>query len=430
MTSTPRPDPSICRPQDTCRICGSADLVTAIDLGDQYVATQFVTETVPDWCTVRYPLRLVRCASPDGCGLVQLSHTLEPSLLYADYGYRSGINATMPAHLAGIVAEVSDLVELHPGDTVVDIGCNDGTLLSRWDDALGLDRIGFDPAENVAAVARERGLDVVTEPFTAEAFRTARGDRRARVVTSIAMFYDLPDPMAFAADVASILAPDGVWVIEMSYLPAMLENHSYDTVCHEHLEYYALRQIEWMLDRNGLRLHRVGFNASNGGSFRLFARPADHPGPIDEAGIEAVRRRERDLALDTDAPWAAFRAAAEASRAALRALLLDLNARGKLVHAYGASTKGNTILQYCGVDHDLVPRAADRNPDKWGRRTPGTGIEIVSEATSRAEEPDAYLVLPWHFRDEFLDREAAFLDRGGRFIFPLPRLEVVGREDL
>ena len=423
-------DSDICRPLEACRICGSTSLATVIDLGDQHVATQFVTETVPEWCTARYPLRLVRCDAPEGCGLVQLSHTLEPSLLYADYGYRSGINQTMPANLAEIVHEARALVDLRAGDTVLDIGCNDGTLLTGYDESLALDRLGFDPAENIAEVARSKGLDVVAEPFSGRSFRAARADRKAKVVTSIAMFYDLPDPMRFTSEVASVLAPDGVWVIELSYLPLMLSQQSYDTICHEHLEYYALKQIEWMLDRNGLKLHRVAFNDMNGGSFRLFIQHAANPMPADDSGIEAVRQKERDLALDTDAPYAAFREASEGSRSALHALLSDLSQQGKLTHVYGASTKGNTILQYCGIDHTLVPKAADRNPDKWGRRTLGTNIEIISEADSRAEAPDFYLVLPWHFLAEFTGREKAFLDRGGKFILPLPTLRLVGKEDL
>ena len=428
--SQPFLDSEICRPLDACRICGSESLSTVIDLGDQHVATQFVTETVPDWCTTRYPLRLVRCDAPEGCGLVQLSHTLEPSLLYADYGYRSGINQTMPANLAEIVDEACALVELRPGDTVLDIGCNDGTLLKGYADALALDRLGFDPAENIARVARAKGLDVVAEPFSGRAFNAVRPERKAKVVTSIAMFYDLPDPMQFTAEIASVLAADGVWVIELSYLPSMLSNHSYDTICHEHLEYYALKQIEWMLERNGLKVHRVAFNDVNGGGFRIFIRHASHPAAVDESGIKVVRQREQELALDTDAPFAAFRETSEASRSALHTLLSDIRARGKLTHVYGASTKGNTILQYCGIDHTLVPKAADRNPDKWGRRTLGTNIEIISEDESRAEAPDYFLVLPWHFLAEFTGREQAFLDRGGKFILPLPTLRVVGKEDL
>lgn len=423
------PDSEICRALERCRICGSPSLATVVDMGNQYVATQFVTETVPDWCTTRYPLRLVRCDETGRCGLVQLSHTLNPSLLYADYGYRSGINKTMPANLAEIVTEAGAFVELGPNDTVVDIGCNDGTLLECYHDPAP-DRLGFDPAENVAEMARSKGLDVLTEPFSSGAFEAARAGRRAKVVTSIAMFYDLPDPMRFAADVSSILAPDGVWVIELSYLPSMLRNHSYDTICHEHLEYYALGQIEWILERNGLKLHRVTFNDVNGGSFRLFVRHASHPATADESAIEEVRRSERELALDTDTPFAAFREVVEASRSSLFSLLSDIRSQGKVIYIYGASTKGNTILQYCGIDHTLVPKAADRNPEKWGRRTLGTDIEIISEDQARAEMPDYFLVLPWHFLDEFTARESAFLDRGGKFILPLPTPRVVGKEDL
>jgi SAM-dependent methyltransferase len=404
-------------------------LALVIDLGHQHVATHVVSGVAPGASGPKYPLELVRCAGEDGCGLVQLRHTLDSSTLYARYGYRSGINQTMPANLAGIVSEARALVDLEPGDTVLDIGCNDGTLLDFYEDPE-LDRLGFDPSPNVAAAARAKGHDVIIDYFSAAAYERVRPATRAKIVTSIAMFYDLPDPMGFTADVAAVLHPDGVWIIELSHLPLMLQNHSYDTICHEHLEYYALRQIEWLLARNGLRLNRVELNSVNGGSFRLFI--AHESGRVERnmESIEAVRNFETTFELRTERPYHAFRTAVEESRTKLRALLTKIRAAGETVYVYGASTKGNTILQFCGIDHSIVPKAADRNPDKWGYRTPGSGIEIVSEASARSDKPDYFLVLPWHFFDEFVAREQAYLDSGGRFILPLPEVRVIGRADL
>ena len=418
----------VCTPITRCRICGSPELALVIDLGTQHVATHAVSALAPVGSGARYPLELVRCAGQAGCGLVQLRHTLDSSLLYARYGYRSGINQTMPANLAGIVSEARGFVDLEAGDTVLDIGCNDGTLLDSYSDAL--DRVGFDPSPNVAAAARDKGHHVVTDYFSATAFRRARPARRAKIVTSIAMFYDLPDPMGFTAEVSAVLDPEGIWVMELSYLPLMLQNCSYDTICHEHLEYYSLRQIEWLLARNGLRLQRVALNAVNGGSFRLFIAHESSQRERDVESIEAVREFERTFELDTERPYQAFRTAVENSRTALRALLAEIRAAGETVLVYGASTKGNTILQFCGIDNTMVPKAADRNPDKWGYRTPGSGIEIISEAVARSEKPDYFLVLPWHFIDEFTRRERAFLEGGGRFILPLPEVRIVGPTDL
>lgn len=414
-----------CTVLERCRICGSSQLSPALDLGAQYVATHTVLGDVPEALDRRYPLRLVRCSDEKGCGLVQLGDTIDQSLLYYDYGYRSGINQTMRSHLASIVAEVIAHVPVTKDDLVLDIGCNDGTLLAAYD---GPERLGFEPSANVCAAARARGLDVVPEYFNKEAFERARPGRRAKIITSIAMFYDLPDPQRFVRDIAAVLAPDGIWALEMSYIGTMLERCSYDTVCHEHLEYYGLRQIEWMLERAGLRAERVSFNDINGGSFRVLVRHQAFESDSECESLDQLRSVERERRLDSDAPYAAFRKVVEQEREELRKLLADLNRQGKRVYAYGASTKGNIILQYCGIDLHMVPKVADRNPEKWGRRTPGTEIEIISEAQARDEKPDYFLILPWHFLPEFAQREREFFERGGQFIMPLPKVQIVGKE--
>lgn len=402
-----------------------------IDLGSQYIASIFVADGAPASVCRPYPLEVVRCARPGGCGLVQLRHTISPDVLYSDYGYRSGTNELMRANLRGIVTAVEQMLDLRAGDTVVDIGCNDGTLLDSYACA-GLDRIGFDPAKNVARLAAARGIEVIQDYFSHAAFARARPGRKARVVTSIAMLYDLEKPLDFFADIVAMLADDGVWVIELSYLPFMLQRRSFDTICHEHLEYYGLRQLEWMIARSGLAVHRVEFNDVNGGSFRLFVRRRA-VGSVPEETAEMlarVRAQEQGLGLDSDAPYEDFCGAVEGIRADLKRLLIDLKRQGMRVYAYGASTKGNTILQYCGIDRDLLQKAADRNPEKWGRHTLGTDIPIVSEEQARAEAPDYFLVLPWHFFEGFIRREAEFLRRGGKFILPLPTVRIVGEGEI
>ncbi len=423
-------DEPLIREIGQCRICGGQILQPVIDLGSQFIASIFAGDDLTDHLRRRYPLEVVRCAAQDGCGLVQLRHSVAPQVLYSHYGYLSGINEAMRANLRDIVQKLERLVAFAPGDTVVDIGCNDGTLLSFYQSG-GLDRLGFDPAENVARLAREKGLDVVQTFFSRDAFQRARPGGKARAVTSIAMFYDLEDPEAFVEDVASILADDGAWVIELSYLPFMLANGSYDTICHEHLEYYALRQITWMLDRHGLSVHSIEFNDVNGGSFRLFIR-REEAGPVPrdvQETLQAVRAREERLGLATDAPYLRFRDQAAKSSRELRTLLNEITSSGKKIYIYGASTKGNTILQYCGIDRTLIPKAADRNPDKWGRRTLGTEILIIPEEQARRECPDYFLVLPWHFIEVFRRREAEFLARGGKFILPMPEVRIIGHEE-
>ncbi|HKO60663.1 MAG TPA: class I SAM-dependent methyltransferase [Pyrinomonadaceae bacterium] len=417
-----------CKSIRSCRICGAPELTTVIDLGEQYIATHFVAGAVPDFLDLTYPLELVRCTGPKGCGLVQLRHSVNPSVLYFDYGYRSGINQSMRDNLADITAKVENIVNLQPGDTVLDIGCNDGTLLCSYGTA-GLDRIGVDPSTNVLALAREKGLNAINDYFSAAVYNEARPDKKAKVVTSIAMFYDLERPGDFVRDVASILADDGVWVIELSYLPFMLQMNSFDTICHEHLEYYSLRTLEWLLDQEGMGVQRLELNGINGGSVRLFIR---HQSAIDaqDPEVETVRKREQELGLQDEVPYLSFRKNVARVRDDLRRLLHEIKERKQSVYIYGASTKGNTILQFCGIDNELVPKAADRNPDKWGRHTLGTNIEIISEDQARAERPDYFLVLPWHFFDEFKERERSFLEGGGKFILPLPEVRVIGQEAL
>ena len=420
-------DSPVSRSVHRCRICGSAELEEVIDLGDQYIASIFTNEPIPPQVNQPFPLGLVRCASADGCGLVQLGNIIDPEILYDHYGYRSGTNEMMRANLRDIVEKIEQMIELHAGDVVLDIGCNDGTLLGSYSSS-DIKRLGIDPSDAVKDIS-DPAIDVVNDFFTLETANAATGGAKARVVTSIAMFYDLEAPQEFVRDVAQFLSPDGIWVLELSYLPFMLRSNSFDTICHEHQEYYALRQLEWLLREQDLAIHRAELNDVNGGSIRLFIRPGSLGEPPSEwaSDLKKLRDEEENLQLHTDRPYKVFRDAVATVRDDLRHMFSRLIAAGKVVYIYGASTKGNVLLQYCGIDKWMAPKAADRNPDKWGTRTLGTEILIVSEDEARSDKPDYFLVLPWHFMDSFLPRETEFLDGGGRFIVPLPKLRVVGK---
>jgi C-methyltransferase-like protein/methyltransferase family protein/putative zinc binding protein len=412
----------------TCRVCDSPNLTEVLSLGSQHIAGAFAEPGGDQPVQRAIPIDLVRCdmtKDQDACGLIQLRHTVPGSILYHSYWYRSGVNRTMTENLHGIAGAAERLVSLKPGDLVIDIGCNDGTLLDgyRTDD---LRYLGFDPSD-VSRYAIERGYDVVRDFYSYERVRVRYPDRKARVITSIAMFYDLEHPRSFVADVAEALADDGVWVMELHYLPTMLEMNSFDAIVHEHLEYYSLAVIERLIAEAGLEVVRGELNAVNGGSIRLFIARAgklEIP-PGDERALQDLRIREFELALDSPEPYERFRANAEKVRDELADTCRRLTADGKTIHVYGASTKGNTILQYAGIDASMIPYAADRNSDKWGSETIATRIPIISEEESRKMEPDYYLALPWHFLDEFLEREKEHLDRGGRFIVPLPEVRIV-----
>lgn len=399
-----------------CLACGSAQLVPVLDLGVQALTGLFPSS--PDEAVPEGPLELVRCAGD--CGLVQLRHVYPAHLLYGDgYGYRSGLNISMVNHLRWISEWARRQIgELRRGDIVVDIGSNDGTLLSCFDPTLTL--VGLDPTIRKFGHHYRDDITRVPDFFTSDLWRRCFGRARGKLVTSIAMFYDLADPVAFASDVAEILAPGGVWVTEQSYLPTMMAQTAYDTVCHEHLEYYGLRQIDYIARRAGLQIIDAERTEANGGSFVVaLARCGPNVGPSPVAREMMAAESE----LSEPGAYERFAAAVALHRDELRATLERSAERGLVTFGYGASTKGNVILQHCGLTARELPYFAEVNEEKYGRFTPGSGIPIISESVARSFSPDQYLVMPWHFRESIAAKERAFLESGGGLLFPLPEVE-------
>ena len=411
-----------------CRICGNTALEPVIDLGPQAIAGLFNDGRPENQLDRPLPLQVVRCqAQPGGsaCGFVQLRHTVPPAILYQDYGYRSGINTTMRRHLEGLVRGIEAAVPLGAGDLVLDIGANDGTTLLAYRHD-GLTRAGFEPS-SIRPEAGGDGLVYIPTVFDQREFERHLPGRRAKVVTSIAMFYDLDDPLAFCRGVHGLLADDGLWVLEMSYLGAMLEQTAFDAICHEHLGYYSLAALQRVVEEAGFAFHDIAFNAANGGSVRcaMVKRGGPAVPSLRQERIRQALADERRRGYGTPAPFARFRAAVDRVRQELRAELARLRRQGCRVFGYGASTKGNVLLQYCGIGPDDLIAIADRNPAKVGRVTSGSRIPICSEPDMRAQHPDALLILPWHFLDEFLERERLLREAGTRFIVPLPQVRII-----
>lgn len=412
-----------CKVRTTCRVCEGA-LTPVLALGELYLSA-FPAPGETDG--IKAPLELVLCRR---CQLLQLKHTVPADSMYRNYWYRSGTNQTMRDALSDVATKAERLAHLENGDAVLDVGCNDGTLLASYRTG-GVYRIGFDPAINLAPFSSQMAEKIVVGFFDADRF-LADPDlkrRRPKVVTSIAMFYDLEDPNCFVADVKRVLHPDGVWIVQMSYLPLMLKTNELGNVCHEHLEYYSLKAFEYLLHLHGLAVVDVEINDVNGGSLRAYIRDQTaNPASFGDetyrqlAGerVIALREQETRIGLEDVAAYADFAFWAERIRQDVVGFIRDAVRAKKKVFVYGASTKGNTLLQYYGLDHTLIDAATERNPEKWGRQTVGTRIPIISEAEARAARPDYFLVLPWHFVNEFQSRERDYLLSGGRFILPMP----------
>lgn len=412
-----------------CRVCGNNQLSPVLSLGNQYIS-DFV-DTMSDNASA--PLELVICnADEGGCGLLQLKHTADQSSLYRNYWYRSGINQTMRDALQNISDKASELANVQSADYVIDTGSNDNTLLKSYKKS-DINRVGFEPATNLMPYAKDPNITVINDFFSAKPFLEVSNGKKAKIITSIAMFYDLEDPNAFVQDIASCLDPNGVWIIQMAYLPSMLLDNIFDNICHEHLEYYSLLSLENLLARHNLKVIDVELNDVNGGSYRTYVTHADNTNiqafEGAEKRIEALRNQEKTMKLDTLTPYKDFAQSVEGIKGQVTSFIQQETQNGKTVYVYGASTKGNTLLQYFGLDSATIVAAAERNPDKWGKKTVGTLIPIISEEDARAAKPDYFLVLPWHFLAEFKTREQEYLASGGKFIIPLPKFEIVSAEN-
>jgi NDP-4-keto-2,6-dideoxyhexose 3-C-methyltransferase len=412
----------------SCRVCGGS-LDAILSLGDQYVST-FLAPQEPDGA--KAPLELVLCQQ---CRLLQLKHTVAGEMMYQEYWYRSGTNQTMTDALADISRSASELIRLQAGDSVLDIGCNDGTLLGSYP-VPGIYKIGFDPAQNLAVFSRQKADKVLVGFFDADRFVVdpELRDIRPKVITSIAMFYDLEEPRKFVTDIQRILHPDGLWILQMSYLPLMLTQNDFGNICHEHLEYYSLRSLEYLLQLQGFSVVDAELNDVNGGSIRVYIRNcgADQNVFGDEVyrqqaadRLSKLRENEAKLGLDEPAPYLEFAKRVEGIKRQVVNFVKDQVDRNRKVFVYGASTKGNTMLQYFGLDNSMIKAAAERNPAKWGKVTVGSRIPIISEAEARSARPDYFLVLPWHFIEEFKVREQDYLSSTGKFIVPLPEFAVI-----
>jgi hypothetical protein len=402
-----------------CRICESSNLTTVLSLGEQYLTGVFpksINETIS-----KGPLDLSWCSS---CGLLQMKQSYSLDEMYGDnYGYRSGLNSSMVKHLQQKIRTLEILAKPSDNDLVIDIGSNDATSLKAY--SGNFKKIGIDPTGKKFIEFYTNDIQLIPEFFSANTFKQNFPNKTAKIITSIAMFYDLENPAIFVRDIASVLSDEGIWHFEQSYMPSMLRTNSYDTICHEHLEFYSFKVVNNLLEQEGLRIIDVQMNAINGGSFAITACKNSASYKSNTPLINWMLKQEEDMGLDTPKPYRDFEDRVFRHRNNLVDLINALVNDGKKIIGYGASTKGNVLLQFCNFNTSQIPYIAEVNPDKFGSFTPGTNIPIISEKDARDMKPDYFIVFPWHFKDGILEREKEFRERGGKFIFPLPEIEIV-----
>lgn len=400
-----------------CRSCGSKKLTKILSLGSHYLSDFLKTDKKP----LKFPLELILCTK---CNLVQLKHTVSQSVLYTErYGYKSGINNTMQEELKEIVEKALKSIKTQSkSKVVVDIGANDGTLLSNYPSSVF--KIGVEPVSKFAKECKAKAHIVINDFFNYKSFNKKIGeDKKADIVTVISCFYDINDPNVFLDDVNKILKNDGIVIIQQNYLVGMLEQNAFDNIVHEHLEYYSLLSLENLLKRHGLEVFDVELSDINGGSFRTYiARLGKRK---IQKSVLNLRRKEKSLKLNKKNVYIKFAQRVVKNKEKLRNLIKKLVKENKKIYVYGASTRGNTLLQYYKLNNKLIKKAVERYPEKWGKKISSVGIPIISEDQARREKPDYMLVLPWFFKEEFLRREKQYLNSGGHFIFPLPTVEIV-----
>lgn len=399
-----------------CRICRSKKLTSVVKIKPQYIASTFVkTNKDNPKAKIKIPMTLLLCRN---CGLAQLKETVEPDFLYESYFYRSSVNNTMNRDLREVVADVTSRVELKPGNGVLDIGCNDGLMLTFFKDSLR--RVGIDPAKNIDWSGLPKSIEIVNDYFPSKKLL----GQKFKIITTTAMFYDLDDPNKAVQDIKKLLDKDGVLCIQVSYLYDTIRDMNFYDICHEHLEYYSLKTLMYLIKKNGMEVFDASTNNVNGGSIRILAAHKEAKRPKSE-NLEYILLREQVFLLEDPRTYKIF--SKLISMSARRAKDYIKKQSG-LVIGLGASTKGNVLLQLCEIDKKMLPFISERNPFKVGLRTLGTDMLLISEDDARRKNPTCIFVIPWNFKAEIVAREKEYLEKGGKMLFIMPYPYVLSKD--
>ena len=412
-----------------CRSCDAESLTPIISFGNQYISNFVESKESQEKNGVRVPLDLVLC---ENCKLLQLKHNAPGEAMWGEqYWYKSGISSTIKADLKDITEKAQKLSQVKNQDIIIDIGCNDGTLLDFYPKENFL-LVGFEPSKNVAREAELKGHNVIGDFFNAEDFIKNFGIKKAKIITAISMFYDLENPNRFVEDIKQCLDVNGLFIIQQNYLLKMLEQNAFDNILHEHREYYSLISLKNLLDKHGLEIFDIEQNDINGGSIRTYIKFKGNKSLNGFSGAEErianLIEKERGIGLETGKPYLEFASRIDGIKERLMGFLREEKAKGKRIWIYGASTRGNVALQYFGINTELIDGIADMNSDKWGKKTIGSLITIDSPVKMREAHPDYLLVNTWHFLDEIVKQEKDYFDSGGRFVVALPEFKVISKD--
>ena len=403
-----------------CRVCGSKELKEILSLGIQMLTGVFPREKNNNAATSG-PLTLLKCFGQNSCGLIQLKHSYDLSEMYGmNYGYRSGLNQSMVSHLTQKVKTALKMVSVNDGDLIIDIGSNDATSLKAYSNKKLL-LVGIDPTGVKFRHYYPDHVRLIPDFFSADLIKKNFNGKKAKIVTSFSMFYDLESPIDFMKQVHEILDDEGIWIFEQSYMPSMLDTNSFDTVCHEHLEFYGLHQIQFMATRVGFHIVDVEFNDINGGSFSVTVRKKRIDDTL-SVSIQGVLEHEDHLGLDTLRPYNEFSDRVLELKKEFLNFIRTEKALGKSFYALVASTKGNVLLQYYGLSSSEIDYVGEVNEEKVGGYTPGSWIPIIHEDDLLDMKPDYLIVLPWHFKDFFIGCEKF---KSSKLVFPLPFLTII-----
>jgi len=412
-----------------CRVCGSADLTEVVSIEEQYLSPTFVeTNENNPLADIRVPQTLVLCDrsnNTNACGLLQLKETVEPDYLYREYFYRSSVSDTMRKDLKNVVDDVVERVHLEDNDIVVDIGANDCTMIGYF--PSDLTRIGVEPAQNISWEGVAPSIKIVNNYFSQDVLSGVLEDKKVKIFTSCAMFYDLDDPNSFVSDVKSLLHEEGVWCIQLSYLPLMLKNINFYDICNEHLEYYSLHTLNYLMKQNGLEIFDAAENDVNGGSIRVMITHLDRKIEKTDSFKELIDI-EKTMNLFDKKTYTDFHEEILSLKNKIKNTIGVEIKNGNTVLGLGASTKGNMLLQLFGIGKETIPYISERNPEKVGLKTLGTDIELISEERARELNPSYMLVLPWYFKSEIVAREKEYILNGGKLLFPMPYPHVVHKD--